>query len=202
MPFIRASGSGSNRTVTRSRSAFTSPRSSRVVSSRSRSTGTSSRALADLTKQLEAQRAAQNAEADARFNRINQIASDTVGSANTLFQRAQQQAAGIGQTSAQDIEAARQRQIASAGQGLISAGLGNTTIGASVNRGINADAQRNQIANNESVAGLQAGLLTQQAQAQPGLGGLQIDSLLSRQTTDPNQGLFQQLLAQLASRGV
>ncbi|MEM8737277.1 MAG: hypothetical protein AAGG38_02200 [Planctomycetota bacterium] len=158
--------------------------------------------MADLTKQLEAQRAAQNAEADARFNRINQIASDTVGSANTLFQRAQQQAAGIGQTSAQDIEAARQRQIASAGQGLISAGLGNTTIGASVNRGINADAQRNQIANNESVAGLQAGLLTQQAQAQPGLGGLQIDSLLSRQTTDPNQGLFQQLLAQLASRGV
>ena len=67
----------------------------------------------------------------------------------------------LGQSRAAEINRAATQQQASAAQGLVSRGLGNSTIVDSVNRGIASDKQSQLTQQGESLAGMKLGIVGQ-----------------------------------------
>lgn len=157
-------------------------------------------------KSLQAQQEEQNQKAltaqDEQFNNLLSTIGglrDSVTGAGGTFDQSLGLLNQLGQDGQTRIEANRDRQIAQSEQGLISRGLGNTTIRATNQRGIQSDSERNLQALNESIAAQKTGVLGQKAGAQQNIERLAADSILSRQFQQPNNDLFTQLIAQMFS---
>lgn len=157
--------------------------------------------LQALLKQLEEQQAAVNQSGLERYQNLLSSVAGTKESVMGSFGQAQGLAAGMGTTGQAQIAADRTRQMGASEQGLVSRGLGNTTIRAAARRGINSDAERASQDLRERVTGQQAGLLTQQAGAQADMGRLESSAILSRQDIGPPMDLYASLIQSLAARG-
>lgn len=115
--------------------------------------------------------------------------------------------AGIGASQSQAIRDAYAQQSGAASQGLISRGLGNTTVADSVQRGLTLDKSKADIALANQIAGLQAGY-----QTNIGMAGLNFGNQANMQNTAlanqqlgwmnsvnapyPNAGMYGQLAQQ------
>lgn len=156
---------------------------------------------AAMMAQMQAAQQQQNQAALQQYKRLLGSVKATQKRTGKLFGKAQKMTKDMGRSAIEDTEMARTQRLAGAEQDLISRGLGNTTIRGSMQRGINADADRNIRAIREGVNAQRSGLFAQQAGAQMGLGQFRADSLLSRQNVNPFQADYIQMLQQLAASG-
>lgn len=93
------------------------------------------------------------------------------------------------------------RAKAEASQDLVSRGLSNTTVGASMNRGIDSDAEFANQGVDEQINNARSGLAISRAGTEGDLGRLTADSILSKRNEGPDQQLYAQLIAQLGRSG-
>jgi hypothetical protein len=157
-----------------------------------------------LLKKLQEQNDAAN---NAGLDQYKNLMASVTGTSNRvigpggLYDQAGTLMGNMGNAGRQRIQSNMVQQQAGASQDLVSRGLNNTTIGASMNRGIASDAERAQQSLDEQVAGAKAGLLTQRAGAEGDMGRLTADSILSRRNVPPDAAMYAQLIAQLARSG-
>jgi len=104
---------------------------------------------------------------------------------NTLYQNVLGGIQGVEKSASQQIADVYSKQVGAATQGLVSAGLGNTTVTSGVMRGLTLDEQKAQVALQNQFAQLQAGY-----QSQLGLAGLGYQG----QAVQANTALAQQKL--------
>lgn len=151
--------------------------------------------------QLQSMQDQANARSAAQYRNLMRTVKKTNKRQTKLFKRAQGLTKGMGKEAIADATMQGEQQQGSAMQGLISRGLGNTTIQDSVSRGINSDTARNIRGIKEGVNSQRAGLYTQQAGAALPMGQFGADSILSRQNNGPNVAQYIQLLQQMAANG-
>lgn len=154
-----------------------------------------------ILEKLQAQMQQSNQAGLSRYNQVLQESQRTQRQVNSLYGQANNLLTNVGQGARRRIETGRQQGQAQATQGLIGAGLGNTTITQAASRGVNADAAAQHADVDEQTARLRSGLLVQQAGQRESLGNLGIDSLLSREDYGPDMSMYLKLLQQLAAAG-
>jgi hypothetical protein len=164
--------------------------------------GGSTAAVGNLVNSFQQQETASRESAEKRFQDLLKQFQKTEKRVLGKQKGARQALSTAGQTARTDTERGRQRGQAQATQNLISRGLGNTTIAQSAARGVDEDAQRSLERIAEGVGQQRSGLLTQQAGQLQSLGGLGIDTSLSRQDVGPDMNTFLQLIRQLSSLSV
>jgi hypothetical protein len=156
----------------------------------------------DLIAQLTQMQGQANKAGKARYQQllqqIAQLQQGILGEGGTLAQ-AEERMAGFGEAGRARLDQDLIRQMAEAEQGLISRGLGNTTVRTSARRGVAEDIERARQALDERVAAQQAGLLERRAGMQADLGRLEADAILSRQDEGPNMGTYLNLIQALTS---
>lgn len=116
------------------------------------------------------------------------------------FDTAQQNIQNIGSAATEEVDRSARRNLASGRQGLISAGLGNTTITGSLNRGVEDDRQRQLRAIDEQRQIALSGLAERRAGAEFQTAGAITDFIAAREDTGPNTALYSQLAERAASR--
>lgn len=116
-----------------------------------------------------------------------------------LYGQANQAIQGIGTTAMSDVNRGAQRALAQGRQGLISSGLGNSTITGSLYRGVEEDRRRAMGRVEENMAGLRAGALQQQAGAEAAGNAGIANFIAARNDIGPDLGLLASLQQQ-ASR--
>lgn len=107
----------------------------------------------------------------------------------------------MGNTARGRIAQGATRAKAESSQDLVSRGLSNTTIGASMNRGIDSDAEFANQGVDEQINNARSGLAISRAGTEGDLGRLTADSILSKRNEGPDQQLYAQLIAQLGRSG-
>lgn len=98
------------------------------------------------------------------------------------------------------INEAATQQLGSSKQDLINRGLYSTSALDSKNRAAQLDKERATQELQSGLAGQKANLQVQQAQAAQGLGGLNMDAILSKQNQGPDMGMYMQLIQQLMQK--
>jgi hypothetical protein len=157
-----------------------------------------------LLKALQGQNDSANKDGMAQYENllktVGGVQSDVLGMGG-LYDQAAGAMDSMGNSARRRITEGTTQKKAQASQDLVSKGLFNTTIGSSVNRGIDSDAERSMQDVDEQVSGARAGLLTQKAGATMNIGSLMADSILSRRNQGPDMGLYANLLQALTSAG-
>lgn len=196
------------------------PRTSRVVSSRSRggggrlidndgnlvpvggSGGSSApnidldSVLTQLTESTDAANAANQTRSDEVMSTVDQLAASLFGEGGT-FTRAEELLAGTGESARQRIADSMSQALADSEQSLIDRGLTNTTIRNTERRGIRSDAERAHLNLDDMLATRLASLLTTRAGAEADQGRFRVDSLLSRVDESPELGMFMALIERM-----
>lgn len=134
------------------------------------------------------------------MNTVSGVNSRVLG-AGGLYDQAGAGLATMGNTARNRISQGATRAKAEASQDLVSRGLSNTTIGASMNRGIDSDAEFANQGVDESVNNARSGLALSRAGAEGDLGRFTADSILSKRNEGPDQAMYANLIAQLARSG-
>ncbi len=135
----------------------------------------------------------------ANLERYQQLLSviDTLGKqvgAEGTFGQAEQLLSQVGQAAQTRIGEQATRAQATTEQGLISRGLGSTTIRQSAQRGIRADEERARQEAEERTAGQKAGLLTQRAGLETQIGGMKAGVMERRTDAGPDLGMYASLI--------
>lgn len=155
--------------------------------------------ISAIMKQLTDAQTQANTANEARYSQGLSTLQTGLGTARGLFSQARSALQNVGQSAASDINLGAKRSLASGKQNLISAGLGNTTITGSLQRGVEADRRRAMTQSEESLAQLQSGLATQEAGAELGAAGSLASFMASRNDVGPDLGLYANLLQQASS---
>lgn len=147
---------------------------------------------------------AQNKANQANLQRYQQLLGhiDTLGQqvgAQGTFGQAEQLMSQIGGAARTEIQDQALKTAAQAEQDLITRGLGNTTMRTAAQRGVSADTQKALAAQSEREAAARAGLLTQRAQAEMGIGQMKAGAIEGRQDTGPDLNMFASLLQAAAA---
>lgn len=157
--------------------------------------------IQSLLQQLQEQYTRANTDSLAQYQNlmrgVNQAGLNIAGTYNDAFKNLE----GAGTTAKTDIARNATRQKGAASQDLISRGLGNTTVTATNNRGIEDDAARQTAAVDESVRGQRIGLGINRANSQMGVANLWANSVLSRQNQGPDPSMYANLIQSLAANG-
>lgn len=157
--------------------------------------------IADIIKQIQEAQKKANAANETRY----QQGLTELGGGRTamqgLYDKAAAASAGIGQQAAQDVERGAYRSGAQTRQGLISSGLGNTTIVGSMMRGVEEDRGRAMRGVEEAKAGREMGLATQRAGAEMGASGGIADFIAARNDLAPDSSLYASLIQSAAGAG-
>lgn len=121
-----------------------------------------------------------------------------VGAQGT-FGEAENLLAQVGTAARTRIAEQETRALAATEQGLISRGLGGTTIRATARRGVMSDAERARQEAEERTAQQKAGLLTQRAGVETQIGGMRAAAIEGRTDVGPDLGMFASLLQAAAA---
>lgn len=157
--------------------------------------------IQSLLKNLQGSFDKSNAAGQEQYQNLLSAVGGTGDKVSGLYKQAGDMTANFGNTARQEIDTGRVQQLGTSEQDLMSRGLGNTTIRSSVRRGINSDAQRNRASVDEMVNRQRAGLMTQQAGAEMGMGQMLGDAILSKQNIGPEAGMYAQLIESLTRAG-
>lgn len=136
-----------------------------------------------------------------RYQGLLSSVEDTGATVSGLYGKALGLAGNLGTTGRRDIENRATQEAAATDQDLTSRGLGQTTIRQSAIRDVSDRAMQNKQRLNESVAGMQAGILGQQAGAEGAQGNLMANAILSRQDQTIDPGIYASLIQQLMASG-
>lgn len=157
--------------------------------------------IADLIKQIQEAQKKANAANETRYQRgLTELGGGRTAMQG-LYDKAAAASAGIGQQAAQDVERGAYRSGAQTRQGLISSGLGNTTIVGSMMRGVEEDRNRAMAGVQEAKAGREMGLATQRAGAEMGASGGIADFIAARNDLAPDSSLYASLIQSAAAAG-
>jgi hypothetical protein len=149
-----------------------------------------------LAQVADAERQRANQENVARYQQALTEMTNARQRMTSLFAAARAQLANQGKTAAADIDRGAAAQQAQNIQGLMSAGLANTTVRSAVARGTEQDRVSAQARLSEGVAAQKAGLLTQQAQAEMGGAQAMTNLIGSRTDVGPDMGMYANLVRQ------
>lgn len=153
----------------------------------------------NAVKPLQTAQNQSNADEEAKYQRLMQSMSQLQSQIGGTYGQAQAALEGVGTSARQRVADTTAQSLASSDQGLISRGLGNTTIVDAAHRGIRSDAERANQAIDEQVSTQKAGLLQNRAGAELSLGNLNADAILSRSATSGlDLNTYLQLIQQLA----
>lgn len=150
--------------------------------------------IAALMQQLQSSQDAANTANDTRYNQSLANQSTQHGLAEGLYGQANTDIANVGQAANTRINQNLQNQQAVGQQGLISRGLGNTSIRDTVARGYNSDAELQHEQVDEQQGQLQSGLATQQAGYENQYGNQLSGIYESRSDQAPDTSLYANLI--------
>jgi hypothetical protein len=156
--------------------------------------------LGSVIDQLEEARRAANEANQRRYEQGLRALRSGRESLRQYFDLAQQNIQNIGQAATEEIDRSARRNYATGRQGLISAGLGNTTITSSLQRGVEDDRQRQLRAVDEQRQTAIAGLAERRAGAEFQTAGAISDFIAARDDIGPNVGLYSSLIEKAQSR--
>lgn len=157
--------------------------------------------IQSLLQQLQDQYKAANTAGLERYQNLMRGVNGMGYKINDTFTKAEQGLEGMGATERARINENQIKGAASADQGLISRGLGNTTVRSSVQRGVASDADKARGALAEQVAGAKTNLGLARANSQLQVGRTWADAVLSRNDQGPDAGLYSNLIQSLAANG-
>lgn len=157
--------------------------------------------IEDLLKQLQDQYTAANTAGLERYQNLMRGVNDAGSRIAATYNDAFANLKGLGESAKSDIRQQTIRNKAASSQDLMSRGLGNTTITATNNRGIEDDAARQEQAVNENLAQQRSNLDISRAGSQMGVANLWSNALLSRQDQGPDASLYANLIQSLAANG-
>lgn len=167
--------------------------------------GGSSLSISALMQQLQGQQDRANAANETRYNQALQSQGTAHTAQSGLYNSAYNDVANVGGVANQRIDKQAKNATSAAHQGLISRGLGNTSIVNSVERGYADDAELQHQGVDEQQAQLRSGIKIQQA-GNEGQFGDRIAGIMERRSdTAPDtslySGLIQQAMAGQAGSG-
>lgn len=165
-------------------------------------TGKGGQYAKNIQKDYESQRDAANAANLSRYDEMMGGIAKTQAQVGGRFDQAQGLLANSGQAARARIQRSTTQAKGSAEQGLISRGLGNTTVRNSVLRGIDYDAEAANQAVDERVAGQQSGLIERRAGAEMSLGRSETAAIAGRTDAAPDMSLYMSMLQNLSNRGI
>ncbi len=157
--------------------------------------------IADIIKQLEQ---AQKSANDANLKRYAEGLAELTGGRQSMrdyYSQAQSLIQDIGKTAIDDVNRGSARLAGSTRQDLISSGLSSSTVLGSMMRGVEEQRQRGQQSVREGIAGQQAGLSREQAQAEMGASGGISGFIADRYDTGPDAAMYANLIQQAAAAG-
>lgn len=170
----------------------------KVVSVTPRNKPNNKKLIEKLTSQLQEQQQAQRTAAEQQRSQLMSQIGQTTGEVQDLYGEAREQAQGVGTAARQRISDQAARNLAQQQQQMLARGLSGTTIAPAMQRGVAADAERQQQSVDEQQAQLRSGLAQQQAGTTQQLGQWAGQGILSAQHQPPQMGVYMQLLQQLA----
>jgi len=154
-----------------------------------------------LLKQLQAAQDRANKENEKRYQEgLAELTGGRV-SMRELYEQAAGNLAKVGGAAAEDVSRGATRTGATGMQGLISAGLGNTTITGSLARGVEEDRRRGMRTVEEDQARRMAGLQTTRAGAEMGAAGNLAQFMAARSDQGPDLGMYGSLIQQASAGG-
>lgn len=156
--------------------------------------------LGSVIDQLEEARAEANEANKRRYRQGLQSLRQGRQQLRQFYDTAAQRIEGIGGAATEEVDRSARRNFASGRQGLISSGLGNTTIQSSLQRGVEDDRQRQLRAVDEQRQTALSGVAERRAAAEFQTAGAITDFIAAREDQGPNVGLYSSLIEKANSR--